>query len=379
MKPTTVRSGAADHPAPDEWPLVQLLSPAGERALDPDYAFGGDRADIEALYRDLVMTRRVDTEAFALQRHGELGLWPPSLGQEAAQVGSARALRKHDYAFPTYREHGVVWCRGIDPVRLLGLYRGSEMGGWDPAAHQLALPNIIIGSQTLHATGYAMGLALEGLVGTGDPDRDSAVIVYFGDGATSQGDVSEALDWAAVHQSPVVFFCQNNQYAISVPVAAQSRVPIAQRASGFGLPGIRVDGNDVLACHAVTDRALQRARDGQGPTLIEAVTYRMGPHTTSDDASRYREPAEVDAWKAKDPLDRVRTLLESEGTSSAFFSDLEAEADALGARLREACRLIPEPDLALLFDQIFVDSTDENQQQKAEYIAWRASLEGSIG
>lgn len=359
-------------------PIVQLLTPTGERIAHREYAYDGDRTEIESLYRDLVMTRRVDTEAFALQRHGELGLWPPALGQEAAQVGSARALRPHDYAFPTFRDHGVAWCRGVDPGRLLGVYRGSEMSGWDPADHQLALPNIIIGSQTLHAVGYGMGLSIEGLVGTGDPERDRAVIGYFGDGATSEGDVSEALDWAAVYQAPVVFFCQNNHYAISVPVATQSHVPIAQRASGFGMPGVRVDGNDVLACLAVTARALQRARDGQGPTLIEAVTYRMGAHTTSDDPTRYREAAEVEQWKAKDPLDRVRRLLEAEGTPPDFFTVLQAEADALGAQLREACQLIPQPDLADLFDQVFVESTVENQQQKAEHLAWRDAIEGGV-
>ncbi|MCW2838547.1 MAG: pdhA [Aeromicrobium sp.] len=357
---------------------VQLVTPAGDRTTHAEYAFEGDRAAIESLFRDLVMTRRVDVEAFALQRHGELGLWPPVLGQEAAQVGSARAMRDHDFAFPTYRDHGVAWCRGVDPTWLLGIFRGSWLGGWDPAEHQIALPNIIIGAQTLHATGYGMGLVLEGLVGTGDPERDSAVIAYFGDGATSQGDVSEALDWAAVYQAPVVFFCENNQYAISVPVERQTRVPIAQRADGFGLPGVRVDGNDVLACHAVTERALQRARDGQGPTLVEAVTYRMGAHTTSDDPTRYRDAAEVEAWQAKDPIERVRLLLVTEGTPAAFFAEVEAEADALGARLREACRQIPEPELAELFDHVFVESTIENRQQKAEHIAWRDAIEGSV-
>jgi pyruvate dehydrogenase E1 component alpha subunit len=357
---------------------VQLVTPAGERTPHAEYAFEGDRAAIESLFRDLVMTRRVDVEAFALQRHGELGLWPPVLGQEAAQVGSARAMRDHDFAFPTYRDHGVAWCRGVDPTWLLGIFRGSSLGGWDPAEHHVALPNIIIGAQTLHATGYGMGLVLEGLVGTGDPERDSAVVAYFGDGATSQGDVSEALDWAAVYQAPVVFFCENNQYAISVPVERQTRVPIAQRADGFGLPGVRVDGNDVLACHAVTERALQRARDGQGPTLVEAVTYRMGAHTTSDDPTRYRDAAEVEAWQAKDPIERVRLLLVAEGTPPAFFAEVEAEAEALGVRLREACRQIPEPRLADLFDHVFVDSTIENRQQKAEHIAWRDAIEGSV-
>lgn len=359
-------------------PFVQLLTPRGERVADETgHTFDGDRAAIESLYRDLVLARRIDTEAFALQRHGELGLWPPALGQEAAQVGSARALRPQDYAFPTYRDHCVAYCRGVDPVDLLGVFRGTDLGGWDPAEHQIALPQIIIGAQTLHATGYAMGLSLDHAVGTGDPERDSAVIAYFGDGATSQGDVNEALDWAAVYHAPVVFFCENNQYAISEPLERQTIVPIVRRADGFGLPGVRVDGNDVLAVHAVTTAALQRARDGEGPTLIEAVTYRMGPHTTSDDPTRYREGAETEQWRAKDPLDRVRLLLEAEGTPNTFFADLEAEAEALGSRLREQCAALPEPDLADLFDHVHADTTEETREQQAAYVAWRATYEGS--
>jgi len=363
--------------SPNSDPLVQLLTSDGQRVTDPVYSFAGDTAAIASLYRDLVLARRVDTEAFALQRHGELGLWPPALGQEAAQIGSARALRAQDFAFPTYRDHGVAYCRGVDPVQLLPVFRGTELGGWDPADHNIALPQIIIGAQTLHATGYAMGLVLEGAVGTGDADRDAAAIAYFGDGATSQGDVNEALDWAAVYRAPVVFLCENNQYAISVPLERQTIIPIARRADGFGMPGVRVDGNDVLAVHAVTSAALQRARDGEGPMLIEAVTYRMGAHTTSDDPTRYRDGAEVEAWKAKDPLDRVRALLVSEGYGDDFFAELEAEAEALGIRLREQCAALPEPDLADLFDHVHAETTVESREQQAEYVAWRDSFEGS--
>ena len=358
-------------------PMIQLLTPSGERVSDPDHAFDGDRAAIESLYRDLVLARRIDTEAFALQRHGELGLWPPALGQEAAQVGSSRALRPQDFAFPTYRDHGVAYCRGVAPIDLLGVFRGTDLGGWDPADHGIALPQIIIGAQTLHATGYAMGLTLDHAVGTGDPDRDAAAIAYFGDGATSQGDVNEALDWAAVYHAPVVFFCENNQYAISEPLERQTVVPIARRADGFGLPGVRVDGNDVLAVHAVTTAALQRARNGEGPTLIEAVTYRMGPHTTSDDPTRYRDGAETEQWKARDPLDRVRLLLVAEGTPESFFDDLDAEAEALGATLRKECAALPEPDLARLFENVHAEMTDELREQQAAYVAWRDAYEGS--
>ena len=275
-----------DGPPGSRAELIQLLTPEGERADHPDYPLDLTTDEIKALYRDLVMVRRIDTEAIALQRQGELGIWASLLGQEAAQVGSGRALGPRDMAFPTYREHGVAWCRGVDPVKLLELFRGVSHGGWDPADHNFHLYTIVIGAQTLHATGYAMGIQRDGLVG----ENGEAVIVYFGDGATSEGDVNEAFIWASVFNAPVVFFCQNNQWAISEPLERQSRIPLYQRATGFGFPGLQVDGNDVFACLAVTRAALQAARDGQGPTLIEAYTYRMGAHTTTDDPVIFFEP-----------------------------------------------------------------------------------------
>jgi pyruvate dehydrogenase E1 component alpha subunit len=360
--------------------LVQLLTPDGERVHHPEYSPFAEHLnaeDLRGFYRDLVLVRRVDAEATALQRQGELGIWASLLGQEAAQVGSGRAMSRQDYAFPTYREHGVAWCRGIDPLNLLGLFRGVNHGGWDPDEHNFHLYTIVIGAQTLHATGYAMGIQRDHAVGSGDPDRDAAVIAYFGDGATSQGSVNEALDWAAVFNAPVVFFCQNNQYAISVPVSRQMAVPVAQRSAGFGFRGVRVDGNDVLACQAVTAAALQQARDGGGPMLIEAVTYRMGAHTTSDDATRYRDADEVEEWKAKDPIDRVERYLRSVGTDDSFFTDIAAEADRLGEDLRAACHALPEPDLARLFENVYTEQTDELREQQAAYVAWREQYEGS--
>ena len=356
-------------------PPVQLLTPDGRRVDHPDYAYAGDDESVRALYRDLVLVRRVDAEGTALQRHGELGLWAPCLGQEAAQVGSGRALSSQDFAFPTYREHGVAWCRGIDPVKLLGLFRGVELGGWDPAVERFGLYSIVIGAQTLHAVGYAMGIGLEGAVGHDEADRDEAVMAYFGDGATSQGDVNEAFIWAASFQAPVVFFCQNNQWAISVPLERQTRVPLAQRAQGFGFPGVRVDGNDVLAVHAVTTEALRRARAGEGPMLVEAVTYRMGAHTTSDDPSRYRDPAETEQWRQRDPIARVEAYLRSIGTERSFFDDLEREAEELGEHLRSACHALPEPDLADLFDLVHHETTPELAAQREEYLAYRAGFE----
>ena len=310
-----------DAGAPEE--LIQLLTPEGERVEHPGYPLDISAAELRGLYRDLVLVRRMDTEAIALQRQGELGLWASLLGQEAAQIGSGRALTPHDMAFPTYREHGVAWCRGVDPLKLLELFRGVSHGGWDPAEHNFHLYTIVIGNQTLHATGYAMGIQRDGATG----DGGEAVIAYFGDGATSQGDVNEAFVWASVFNAPVVFFCQNNQWAISEPIERQSRIPLYQRARGFGFPGVRVDGNDVLACLAVTRAALQAAREGQGPTLIEAFTYRMGAHTTTDDPTRYRLAGELEAWKLRDPIERVKAYLVRSGAADAsFLDDVEAEA-----------------------------------------------------
>lgn len=381
--PTTSTTDAGSRrvttPSTVDTELVQLLTPEGRRVEHERYAFEGDDESIRAMYRDLLLVRRIDHEAHALQRHGELGLWAQCLGQEAAQVGSGRALAAQDFAFPTYREHGVAWCRGIDPAKLLGLFRGVELGGWDPAETGMALYSIIIGAQTMHATGYAMGLQRDGVVGTGDQTRDAAALAYFGDGASSQGDVHEAFVWASSFNAPVVFFCQNNHWAISVPTARQSRVPLVQRAAGYGFGGVRVDGNDVLAVHAVTQAALQRARDGEGPTLVEAVTYRMGAHTTSDDPTRYRDTAEVEAWKHRDPLARVETYLREVDTPESFFTDLQTEAEDLGAHLREACRSLPEPDLGALFDGVYADAHPELAEQKAEYLAYRASFETEGG
>src|SRR6266581_3495832 len=308
----------AVHPEPD---MVQLLTPEGARVAHPDYPLDISDDEIRSLYRDLVLVRRIDSEAIALQRQGELGLWASLLGQEGAQVGAGRALRPHDMAFPTYREHGVAWCRDVDPLTLLGLYRGTNLGGWNPADNNFNLYTIVIGAQTLHAAGYAMGVVRDGAVGTGDPNRDTAVLAFFGDGASSQGDVNESFVWAGADNLPIVFFCQNNQWAISEPVERQSRVPLYQRAYGFGFPGVRVDGNDVLACLAVTRKAMQAAREGQGPTLIEAFTYRMGAHTTTDDPTRYRLSDDVERWRLKDPIERVRTYLRRNGLADQDFFD----------------------------------------------------------
>jgi 2-oxoisovalerate dehydrogenase E1 component alpha subunit len=374
----TVEPGGATTTAPIDTSdgLIQLLTPEGERIDHPDYPVELTADDIRDMYRDLVLVRRIDTEAISLQRQGELGIWASLLGQEAAQIGSGRALGPNDMVFPTYREHGVAWCRGIDPVKLLELYRGVSHGGWDPKEHKFHLYTIVIGAQTLHATGYAMGIQRDGAVGGNGSSE--AVIVYFGDGATSQGDVNEAFVWGSVFNAPVVYFCQNNQWAISEPLEKQSRIPLYQRARGFGFPGLRVDGNDVLACYAVTRKALQAAREGQGPTFIEAYTYRMGAHTTTDDPTRYRLASELEMWKLRDPIERVRAYLVRTGQAGPeFFADVDAEAAKVGADLREACRTMPDPPPLAIFDHVYAEPTPILRAEREQYAAYLDTFEGA--
>jgi 2-oxoisovalerate dehydrogenase E1 component alpha subunit len=351
-------------------PLVQLLTPEGERLHHADYDVDLTDEDYRSFYRDLVLVRRIDVEATALQRQGELGLWASLLGQEAAQVGSGRALRPQDFAFPTYREHGVAWCKGVDPLTLLGLFRGASNGGWDPQEKRFNLYTIVIGSQTLHATGYAMGIQKDGAVGDADGE---AAIAYFGDGASSQGDVNEAFVWSAAYNAPIVFFCQNNQWGISTPTSTQSRIPLYKRAEGFGFPGVRVDGNDVLASYAVTRKALDDARTGQGPTLVEAFTYRMGAHTTSDDPTRYRLSSDLEAWKLKDPIERMRSFLfKQQLADPSFIEAVDAEADTLAARIRKGCLEMPNPDPLSMFDDVYAEQTallEEEREELGSYLA----------
>src|SRR3954451_9395909 len=352
--------------APD---LVQLLTPEGERVEHPDYAVDVSDEELRSLYRDLVLVRRWDVEATALQRQGELGIWASLLGQEAAQVGAGRALAADDMAFPTYREHGVAWTRGVDPLEVMSLFRGVDMGAWDPVARGFNLYTVVIGAQTLHATGYAMGIQRDG--------ADSAALAFLGDGATSQGEVNEALIWASSFSAPVVFFCQNNQYAISVPIERQSRAPLFHRAAGFGFPGVRVDGNDVLAVLAVTRAALAAAREGQGPTFIEAFTYRMGAHTTSDDPTRYRLASELEEWKLRDPIARLKAYLARSGIADhAFFDAVEAEGDELAARIRTGTLEMPDPDPASMFDHVYAEQTPPLAAQREEFVAYHESFEG---
>ena len=351
---------------------VQLLTPDGARLSDSRYdAWVADVGDEQllALYEDMVVIRRIDTEATALQRQGELGLWPPLLGQEAAQVGSGRALRRDDFVFSSYRENGVAYCRGADLTDLVRVWRGTTASGWDPYAINMATPQVIIGAQTLHATGYAIGIQNDG--------SDAVAVAYFGDGATSEGDVTEAMIFAATYSAPVIFFCQNNQWAISEPVTLQAQRPVAERAPGFGIPSVRVDGNDVLAVMAVTRLALDRARGGGGPTFIEAVTYRMGPHTTADDPTRYREASEVESWRAKDPIARLAAYLTKRGLMTDERSEaVSAKADAVAAELRAGCIALPDPEPMAVFDHVYSTSHTGLSRQRDHYSRYLRTFVG---
>jgi 2-oxoisovalerate dehydrogenase E1 component alpha subunit len=350
---------------------VRLLAEDGTLLEHDTYRADLGDDELRDLYRQLVVVRRIDVEGNNLQRQGQLGIWAPCLGQEAAQVGSARALQPQDWVFPSYREHGVLYVRGgMDVLSVLALFRGASLSGWDPQERNLALYSIPIGTHALHAVGYAIGAKWDG--------AELCAVAYFGDGATSEGDTSEAFNFAAVNSAPVVFFCQNNQWAISVPLSKQMAGPIYKRAFGFGFPGVQVDGNDVLAVYAVTKAAADRARDGGGPTLIEAITYRLGAHTTTDDPTRYRTVDELDMWKAREPIGRYRAFLEKAGLwSQALEDEVQAEADRVAAEVRAAVERMPDPPLADLVDHVYADPPVTLRRQWERLQAFEAQFAGA--
>jgi len=362
-------------------PMVQLLSPEGDFSVPAEYAGYAEfikelrEDDFLKFYRDMARIRRFDNEATALQRQGQMGLWVPAVGQEAAQIGSGHAVGPNDHIFPSYREHGVAITHGVDLMSIIKMFRGVNHGGWNPEETRFHLYAIVLGTQVLHATGYAMGLNFDGKVGTGNKDEDLAVITYFGDGATAEGDVSEAFLFAATHKTPQVFFCQNNQWAISSQVESQTTVPLYLRGDGFGVPGIRVDGNDVLACYAVTKKHMDDARAGLGPSLIEAYTYRMGAHTTSDDPSKYRDESVYEMWKLRDPITRFEKFLRKQGIGDDFFAEVEQAGDQLASELREATFALQEPSIESMFNHVY----SEPHPLISEQLAWLKGYEASMG
>ena len=315
--------------------------------------------DPRLCYRLMLLARRLDEEAIRLQRQGELVAFPPLAGQEAAQVASVLALRETDQIFPSYREHGAAVARGVDMVRYLLAYRGAWNGGmYDFRRHRFAPIASAVGSHLLHAVGWAMGARMD--------DRDDVAIAYFGEGATSEGDASEAFNFAGVYRAPVIFFCQNNGWAISVPVERQTAGQIWRRAEGFGIAGVRVDGNDAPAVYGAVAVAAERARQGEGPTLIEAMTYRLGAHSTADDDRRYRTAEEVENRRANDPLVRLRAQLEAAGVEATFFDTAEAEARVAMGRIRTELAAAADPPAAEMFDFVYAAPPPGLARQRAE-------------
>jgi 2-oxoisovalerate dehydrogenase E1 component subunit alpha len=341
---------------------VQVLKPDGTLVADHGYEIDLKEEDLREIYRLMILTRKVDQESTNLQRQGELGVYTPCLGQEGAQIGAAYAMEPQDWVFPSYRELGFAMLRGIKPSDILHLFRGTWHGGlYDYREHRFAPYAVPIATQTLHAVGFATGVKIDG--------ANTVVITCFGDGATSEGDFHEACNFAGVWKAPVVFLCQNNQYAISVPLSKQTAAPtIAVKALGYGFPGVRVDGNDVLASYVVAREAFRRARRGEGPTLIEAVTYRRGPHSTADDPKRYRSDDELKQWEALDPIARFEKYITAEGAlTEDFKKQCEDDAAAVASQLRKDIVGAGPLDPTLLFENVYNEPTAVLQSQLDDF------------
>ncbi|PRB68187.1 pyruvate dehydrogenase (acetyl-transferring) E1 component subunit alpha [Arthrobacter sp. MYb213] len=365
--------------------LVQILTPEGQRLPNQMYdAYLGDVDDdmLRGFYRDMALTRRFDQEATALQRQGQLCLWVPLRGQEAAQIGSGRATRPSDYIFPTYREHGVALTRNVSFSEMLRLFRGISGGGWDPRENNFHMYTMVLAAQMPHASGYGMAINLDqhGWDEAKRAAEGDAVVAYFGDGSSTEGETHEAMVFANSFNAPVVFFCQNNQWAISVPFDVQSKVDLVHRAAGYGMPGIQVDGNDVLAVLAATRWALEHARSGKGPVLIEAMTYRLGAHTTADDPTKYRMSEDELAWAPKDPLIRLETYLrENKIVDEAFFTQLATDGDEMAAKVRKDAMAFPVPPLAKSFEQVYAEAHPLIQEELAWHLEYEAGFADESG
>ena len=350
---------------------VRLLEPSGELVSDPDYP-APEPERLLAGYRALVVGRRINDQCNALVRQGRMAVYPSSHGQEACQVASAMALGEQDWMFPTYREVVALITRGLSGGDALLMLSGAWHGGYDSRAHRIAPQATPLATQLLHAVGFAHAAVIRG--------EDTVVLAMCGDGATSEGDFHEAMNFAAVFHLPVVFFVQNNEFAISVPLSRQTAAPsLAHKAIGYGMPGERVDGNDLAALLSVLDVAIERARSGGGPTLIEAHTYRIQAHTNADDDKRYRDHEAVQAWADRDPLLRLRAFLTESG---ALTPELEAEyaeqADAVAADVRRDLTADEPADPEDLFRFVYTERTpllDEQWENLRDELA-RSDHEG---
>lgn len=338
--------------------LVRLIEPDGTPRADNRYDLP-DPDELLARYRSMLIARRVNEQASALVRQGQLAVYPSSAGQEACQVAAAAVLRPSDWLFPTYRDVAAVIERGVDPVEALALLQGRWHCGYDPLAHRVAPQCTPLATQLPHAVGVAYAAVLKG--------EDSVAMALCGDGATSEGDFHEALNFAAVFAAPVVFLVQNNKYAISVPLARQTAAKsLAIKGIGYGVPAELVDGNDVAALTAVLRAAVTRAAEGGGPTLVEADTYRVEPHTNADDATRYRDESEVREWAARDPLIRIRTYLRNGGfLDEKLEQEFAAAADEMAERLREGIRTAPTLAPSELFAHVYDIASPQLAAQEA--------------
>ena len=355
------RGGKRPGLLPTEIPLT-LLEADGRAVRSADLDMPGDEV-LLALHKKMVLARRFDRQATALTRQGRLAVYPSARGQEAGEVGAVLALRPQDWLFPTYRDTMAVVCRGVDPVEVLSLLRGDWHCGYDPYEYRVAPQCTPLATNTLHAVGVAHAARLKG--------EDTVALVMLGDGATSEGDTHAALNFAAVWQAPVVFFVQNNGYAISVPLSKQSAAPsLAHKGIGYGVPAMLVDGNDAAAVYAAVQRTVASAAGGGGPTLIEALTYRIEAHTNADDATRYRGQDEVDRWLARDPLTRIRQHLLARGLlDEPAVAALDAEAEAEAAALRRRLNTDSVHDPADLFRHVYAEPTPDLRRQQQELSA----------
>jgi len=351
---------------------VQFLDAAGHRVqvFNDDYPEPSGE-QLVAAYSAMVVGRRFDIQATALARQGRLAVYPASHGQEACQTGAMLALSQDDWAFPTYRDSMALVTRGIDPVEVLTSPNGAAHCGYDPRANRTAPQATPLATQLIHAVGFASGEQRKG--------RHTVAMAFVGDGATSEGDFHEALNFAAVFKAPVVFLVQSNKYAISTPLSKQTAAPsLGYKGIGYGIASEQVDGNDAMAVLAVLNKAVTHARSGQGPVLVEAHTYRLDAHTNADDATRYRDSEEVDGWLRRDPIARLETWLRHESLiDDAFVASTAAKAEAFAADLRERMGVDLAVDPMSLFDNVFATPTPQLLEQRAMVLAELEAEEAS--
>jgi pyruvate dehydrogenase E1 component alpha subunit len=343
--------------------MLRILSPEGrlvEESLKPDLS---DETVLK-LYRSMVIIRVADQKAIGLQRQGRFGTYAPVIGQEAAQVGSAYALGKDDWVFPSFRETGVLYMKGVSFKYIFLYWMGDEAGQKVPPDVPVFPVSVPVGTHPLHAVGAGWAARLQG--------EKICTIAYFGDGATSEGDFHEAMNFAGVFETPTIFFCQNNHYAISVPRKRQCAArTLAQKAIGYGFDGIQVDGNDLFAVYAATREAREKAIAGLGPTMIEAVTYRFGPHTTADDPTKYREDAELQEWRKLDPMLRLQRYLLGKGLwNEEVENKFKAEGDSLVNQAIQDAESVPPPNPEEIFENVFAEMTPTLKEQMKDYLTF---------